>query len=322
MPLQTDALPQAGFLSPPLYRVARVPAENPDERLGKPSCLGSPSGKDPTTMLEVIRGVYGREGLVGLYNGLPVGVLQVVANNFAYFYFYSFIRNHHLQRAPFRVKEMHATLPVWAELGVGGVAGILAQLVTLPVSVAVTRQQTTPCESRKSMLGTWAEILREDGYSGLWRGLKPSLVLVVNPSITYGVFEKLKGYWLNLQGRRNLTSFEIFTFGAIAKAVATILTYPYIMAKVRLQWKAPRHIVESSGYAPYKDSLDVLKRIFRNKGFPGWYEGVSAQISKAVLSQVILFLVKEKVTFSVTMLLIASRAILNRNPFPGRPTLK
>ncbi|KAI0236687.1 hypothetical protein L0F63_002309 [Massospora cicadina] len=306
MLLQTDALPPgwvafASALSGgagaalalgvtyPLDRaktILQVPPETPDERGAKPSGLGSPSGKDPTTMLE---------GLVGLYNGLAVGVLQVVANSFVYFYFYSFIRNYHLKRTPFRVKEMHATLPVWAELGVGGMAGILAQLVTLP--------------SRKLMLGTWAEI-RDDGYSGLWRGLKPSLALMVNPSITYGVFEKLKG-------RRNLTSIEII-FGAISKSVATILTYPYIVAKVRLQWKAPG----SSSYAPYRNSLDVLKRVFRNKGLPGWYEGVSAQISKAVLSQVILFLVKEKVTFSVTMLLIATRAILNKHPSLGRPTLK
>ncbi|KAJ9067812.1 hypothetical protein DSO57_1035362 [Entomophthora muscae] len=270
-----------------------------------------------TTMLEVIQTVYEHEGLPGLYNGLPVGVFQVVANSFAYFYFYSFIRNYYLKRNPSNLKEMHATLPAWAELSVGGVAGVMAQLVTLPISVAVTRQQTTSAEDRKSMLSTWLDIIKNDGYPGLWRGLKPSLVLVVNPSITYGVFEKLKGYWLNLKGRRNLTSLEIFTFGAISKTVATIVTYPYIMAKVRLQWKAPKHVAENPEYVPYKDSIDVLKRVFKKKGFFGWYEGMNAQISKAVLSQVILFFVKEKVDFSVTMLLVAIRALIVKNSTMG-----
>ena len=32
----------------------------------------------------------------------------------------------------------------------------------------------------------------EDGYSGLWRGLKASLVLVVNPAITYGAYQRLR----------------------------------------------------------------------------------------------------------------------------------
>lgn len=41
---------------------------------------------------------------------------------------------------------------------------------------------------------------------------------------------------------------------------------------------------------------------------------MNAQISKAVLSQVILFFVKEKVDFSVTMLLVAFRAMLNKDP--------
>ena len=32
----------------------------------------------------------------------------------------------------------------------------------------------------------------EDGWTGLWRGLKASLVLVVNPAITYGAYERLR----------------------------------------------------------------------------------------------------------------------------------
>ncbi|KAI9297773.1 mitochondrial carrier [Neoconidiobolus thromboides FSU 785] len=285
--------------------VLQVPVGNPDEK--------SEGEKRPTTMLEVIQRVYEKEGITGVYNGLPTGVLQVMANSFAYFYFYTFIRNHYLKRATPKVGEMHATLPAWAELSVGGVAGILAQLCTLPVSVAVTRQQTTLAEHRKSMIETWKDIIEEDGYSGLWRGLKPSLVLVINPSITYGVFEKCKGYWLNLKAKRDLTALEIFVIGAISKTIATIVTYPYIMAKVRLQWKAPKHVTDDPEYKPYKDSIDVLKRVLKNKGLIGWYEGMQAQISKAVLSQIILFLVKEKITFSVTMLLLGLRKLIAKN---------
>ena len=43
------------------------------------------------------------------------------------------------------------------------------------------------------MLETAREVIDgEDGVSGLWRGLKASLVLVVNPAITYGAYERLK----------------------------------------------------------------------------------------------------------------------------------
>ena len=42
------------------------------------------------------------------------------------------------------------------------------------------------------MFATGKEIVEgEDGVSGLWRGLKASLVLTVNPAITYGAYQRL-----------------------------------------------------------------------------------------------------------------------------------
>ncbi len=43
------------------------------------------------------------------------------------------------------------------------------------------------------MFATAKEVIdSEDGYSGLWRGLKASLILVVNPAITYGAYQRLR----------------------------------------------------------------------------------------------------------------------------------
>ena len=77
----------------------------------------------------------------------------------------------------------------------------------------------------------------------LWKGLWPSLLLCSNPSIHYTVFDMLKARILQQkeQSRNNgntaavvsLSSREAFLAGLIAKAVATVLTYPpLIRAKV------------------------------------------------------------------------------------------
>jgi Mitochondrial carrier protein len=80
-----------------------------------------------------------------------------------------------------------------AELSLGAIAGALAQLFTIPVAVVTTRQQTVAKEERKGLFGTAKEVIEgEDGWTGLWRGLKASLVLVVNPSITYGAYQRLR----------------------------------------------------------------------------------------------------------------------------------
>jgi hypothetical protein len=113
-------------------------------------------------------------------------LIGVASTNFAYFYWYSWVRGVWIGRYPGNPSTS-------AELALGAIAGALAQLFTIPVAVVTTRQQTTPKDERKSLLGTAKEVIDgPDGWSGLWRGLKASLVLTVNPSITYGAYQRLR----------------------------------------------------------------------------------------------------------------------------------
>lgn len=213
---------------------------------------------------DAIKRVLSEEGLQGLYTGLPAGLVGVASTNFAYFYWYSTLRGNYRR---FLSKEISTA---W-ELLLGAGAGALAQLFTIPVSVVVTRQQTQPKKDRKGFPGTWWEIVDEDGWTGLWRGLRPSLVLVVNPSITYGAFEKLKDFWLHRVRRTQLSSLEVFIISAIAKSIATVVTYPYIMAKVRMQWKPSREERATGRAVRYRSAIHVLKKVYKTDGFRGWY---------------------------------------------------
>jgi hypothetical protein len=85
----------------------------------------------------------------------------------------------------------------------------LAQLFTIPIAVVTTRQQTVPKAERKSLMETtWDVIEGEDGWTGLWRGLKASLVLVINPSITYGAYQRLRT--VLYPGKKTLSPGESF----------------------------------------------------------------------------------------------------------------
>ena len=95
------------------------------------------------------------------------------------------------------------------ELALGAIAGAIAQLCTIPVAVVTTRQQTQSKFERKGLMDTAREVIDgEDGVFGLWRGLKASLVLVVNPAITYGAYERLKT--VLFPGKARLTPGEAF----------------------------------------------------------------------------------------------------------------
>lgn len=131
-------------------------------------------------------------------------LIGVASTNFAYFYWYSVVRSLYLSRQKFPTRPSTAT-----ELSLGAVAGALAQVFTIPVSVITTRQQTQSKGEKKGFLDTAKEVIEsDDGYSGFWRGLQASLVLVVNPAITYGAYQRLRD--VVFPGKATLKPWEAF----------------------------------------------------------------------------------------------------------------
>jgi len=271
-----------------------------------------------TTILSTLSDIFEKNGVTGLYAGLSSTLFGTIVNQFTYFYFYSVLRNPLARRAETQGRQ----LGIAGELAVGAVAAAISRLFTTPISVVTTRQQV----DGEGFFQVLKDVFNE---GGLYRGLRANLVLTVNPSITYGVFERLKTVVLRrklyamlaaadsespddeeyttladeYQGEHisvtttpqdllldpavSLSTWEIFWIGAISKALATIVTYPYILARVKLQTKL-------KGEEPYKSAVDVLKRTREAEGMSGWYRGIYAQLFKSVATQIILFLVKDK----------------------------
>lgn len=183
-------------------------------------------------------------------------------------------------------------------------AGALAQLFTIPVAVVTTRQQTRPAgEEPKGLLDTAREVVAEDGLSGLWRGLKASLVLVVNPSITYGSYQRFKDILFPNQTR--LTMGESFVLGALSKAVATCVTQPLIVAKVGLQSRPPP---QRNGKA-FKSFGEVMRFIVEHEGVGGLFKGIGPQLMKGLLVQGVLMMSKERMELGFVILFKAMRRL-------------
>lgn len=126
------------------------------------------------------------EGYPGLYRGLPTSSIGTASTNYAYFYWYTILRTVY-------ITKLQLPNAISADLGVGSAAGALAQLCTAPIGVIATRQQTRPDGKKESMLECARNIVDgPDGYSGLWKGMKASLLLSVNPAITYGAYQRLR----------------------------------------------------------------------------------------------------------------------------------
>ncbi|GAB7351340.1 hypothetical protein MBLNU459_g2029t1 [Dothideomycetes sp. NU459] len=225
------------------------------------------------------------EGLSGLYSGLAGSLLGVSSTNFAYFYWYSVVRTFYLSRTVLQTPPSTAV-----ELALGAVAGAVAQAFTIPIAVVTTRQQTQPKGEKKGMVETAKEVVNsEDGWTGLWRGMKASLVLVVNPAITYGAYQRLKD--VLYPGRTSLKPHEAFILGALSKALATIATQPLIVAKVGLQSRPPPARMGK----PFKSFVEVMQYIVEHEGLLGLFKGIGPQILKGLLVQGFLMMTKERV---------------------------
>ncbi|KAA8643537.1 hypothetical protein EYZ11_009809 [Aspergillus tanneri] len=249
--------------------------------------------------LDAINKIMEKEGIEGLYSGIAGSLIGVASTNFAYFYWYSVVRS--IYMASSRATKTPGTA---VELSLGAVAGAIAQIFTIPVAVITTRQQTQPKEDKKGLIETGREVVNsEDGWSGLWRGLKASLILVVNPAITYGAYQRLKD--VIFPGKNSLKPWEAFLLGALSKALATIATQPLIVAKVGLQSRPP----PGREGKPFKTFGEVMRYIIQNEGPLSLFKGIGPQIMKGLLVQGLLMMTKERMELFFILLFAYLRKI-------------
>ncbi|OJK01056.1 hypothetical protein ASPACDRAFT_117808 [Aspergillus aculeatus ATCC 16872] len=242
--------------------------------------------------LDAINRIVEKEGIEGLYSGITGALIGVASTNFAYFYWYTIVRS--LYMASNKVPKPPGTA---IELSLGAVAGAVAQIFTIPVSVITTRQQTQDKSERRGLIETGREIVdSEDGWTGLWRGLKASLILVVNPAITYGAYQRLKD--VLFPGKTNLKPWEAFLLGALSKSLATLATQPLIVAKVGLQSRPP----PGREGKPFKTFSEVMRYIIKNEGALSLFKGIGPQITKGLLVQGLLMMTKERVELIFVLL--------------------
>ncbi|KAI6167964.1 mitochondrial carrier [Pisolithus thermaeus] len=341
----------AGALGACFSNAIVYPLDVAKTRIQATSSTAKGKRKDDMTMLSVLRDILREEGTMGWYSGFAATMLNTFSTQYAYFFFYSFIRTAYTKRLTSKLPKGSKPPPLStaAELTLGAIAGALSQIFTIPVSVIATRQQIgndgeakelQEIQDDNSFLNVAREIIREDGITGLWRGLKPSMVLTVNPAITYGMYERLKSILLLAREKAGaggkMTPWMSFMLGAFSKTLATIVTYPYIMAKVRIQARTSgsdsdedmgrddrtgdveKRLGGSSqkhprGRAKQSGALALLIRVLKTEGVVGWYQGMSAQIIKAVLSQALLFVSKEQFERWALVVFVLSSKLRSRS---------
>lgn len=165
---------------------------------------------------------------------------KTIADSFLFFLAYNFLWQSRVRSSNTSSKH----LPILDELSVGFLAGAFSKLLTTPIANIVTRKQTSSMLSGRapgentnqdSVRSIALQIREEKGLQGFWSGYSASLVLALNPSLTFFFFETLKRSVLPRSQHASPSAQVTFLLAAISKALASSITYPFSLAKSRLQ---------------------------------------------------------------------------------------
>ncbi|KAG1680396.1 hypothetical protein FOA52_015487 [Chlamydomonas sp. UWO 241] len=85
-----------------------------------------------------------------------------------------------------------------------------------------------------------------------------------------------------------LSSLEIFGASALAKIGATVVTYPMIVVKSRMQ------ATGKGGDVVYNGTLDAITRTFMDEGVGGFFKGLRAKILQTALNAALMLMLKEQ----------------------------
>lgn len=132
------------------------------------------------------------------------------------------------------------------------------------------------------------KVARHEGIPSLWNGTLPSIVLASNPSVQFMVYEAVKRYFQSLLKTKELSGFLYFIIGAIAKTVATVVTYPLQVVQSRL--RAGRH-KKSEQQGIIQNLVDIVKY----NGVSALYKGMEAKLIQTVFTAALMFLTYEKI---------------------------
>ncbi|ORZ39080.1 mitochondrial carrier domain-containing protein [Catenaria anguillulae PL171] len=283
-------------------------------------------------LLDTFRQTIASKGFSSLYAGVHSALFGVTVTNFIYFGVLQQVKSTYLSSADGPNGTMR-TLSAYESMVASAVAGAAAVVVSNPIWVVNTRcmcqsereevvegdvKEPKSLPQSKSAWEIVLDIIQHDGIGALWHGLLPALVLVINPIIQFVVFEQARGWAEALHvaceaefisstcssnaAATSLGPSVIFTLSAVAKLVATTITYPSLVLKSRGQFGTDR----KRAIVAQHPQQSVLAKFFRipvigelveivvDEGVVGLYKGFTAKILQSMLTAGILFAAKEE----------------------------
>ncbi|KAF7722920.1 mitochondrial aspartate-glutamate transporter agc1 [Apophysomyces ossiformis] len=170
----------------------------------------------------------------------------------------------------------------------GSIAGAVGATAVYPIDLVKTRLQNQRSKVvgellYKNSLDCFQKVLKNEGFTGLYRGLGPQLVGVApEKAIKLTVNDFVRGKFTNKQ-TGEIKLWQEMVGGAAAGASQVVFTNPLEIVKIRLQVQGEQ--AKNMPDVPRRSAIWIVK----NLGIVGLYKGVSACLLRDVPFSAIYF---------------------------------
>lgn len=254
---------------------------------------------------DVCISVLQQEGFGGLYRGCWPMLQTVGVSNFLYFLLFEGLK----EPLAIAAGRPQGEIGPYETLLSSAIAGSLNMCLTEPLwracivvqdiaaGLSINNERREVQARRNSdVFVTVAQISEAEGSRSLWRGLGSSLWLVANPVIQFFVYDMLK----SLRRRAtDVSSLEAFCMGAVAKAVATVATFPLQVAQSRLRAARESGTCTDSRPPELQGMVPCLRAIFSESGLSGLFSGLLPKLLQTMTQAACMFAFYEKIHWSI-----------------------
>jgi solute carrier family 25 (peroxisomal adenine nucleotide transporter), member 17 len=265
--------------------------ENGDDSRDESSPKSAPS----TSMIRFGQGLYRTHGISVFFRGVECSAFQSAVEKALYFFSYTFLKHMHRNLHLLASKTSTTNGSSYnLSTGTNLILGYVAEWTHLPISLPIDAW-TTEIQTKKQNIDGQDSPLKilltmlADKNRSFYKGLSAYYLLCFKPALQYTFYEQVKAAWLHSNACKTLTSPQAFFLGMMARAVATILIFPFLRAKVLLQTQQLQH-----GTTTGSSMCSVLWEQYKVEGLPGLFLGLGPELTRGVLSAAIMLTIKER----------------------------
>ncbi|KAG0566373.1 hypothetical protein M758_7G056400 [Ceratodon purpureus] len=173
-------------------------------------------------------------------------------------------------------------------LGLTAMSAMAAESVTFPIDITKTRLQlqgemgATSAAPKRGAIAMAISIGKEEGFTGLYRGLSPALLRhVFYTSIRIVAYENLRTTFSYGDDPQNLSVTKKAFIGGASGIIGQVIASPADLVKVRMQ--ADGRLVKLGQQPRYTGLVDAFTKIARAEGVTGLWRGVGPNAQRAFL---------------------------------------